>query len=60
MSLFNKKDEEYYNELRELSKNTAMTIINLKNDGRHEVESLYSVEHLEDLDENNFEGDVNK
>lgn len=51
MNLLNRNDEAYHDELRELSKNTAVTILNIKDSGKHEVESLYSVDHLEDLDE---------
>ena len=51
MELFNRDDEGYHDELMQLSKNTAVTILNLRDDGKHHVESLYSVEHLEDLNE---------
>jgi len=49
MKLFKRDDEKYYDELKELSKNTALTILNLRDDNNHKVEYLYSIEHLEDL-----------
>jgi len=49
MNLFDRRDQDYINETREFSKNTAVTIINIKEDGKHHIESFYSVEHLEDL-----------
>lgn len=49
MNLFKRDDEDYYNELKELSKNTSMTILELGDFSNHKVESFYSIEHLEDL-----------
>lgn len=49
MNLLDRRDQDYINETREFSKNTAVTIINIKENGKHHIESFYSLEHLEDL-----------
>lgn len=51
MNLLDKKNMDYYYELREISRNTAFTVIDLFS-GRPKITTLCSTEHLEGLDEN--------
>ncbi len=52
MNLFKRNDVDYYLKLRELSKNTALTILDIKNNGKHKIIHLYSINHLGELNGN--------
>lgn len=49
MYLLKKYDSDSIMRFRKLSANTALSIIKMKDDGNHEIELLYNVDHLEDI-----------
>lgn len=51
IALLEKKDKEFYKHMQSLSRNTVISIINLKDDKNHDIELFYSIDHLGDINE---------